>query len=435
MRIRIVVLTVVVGVALAGIWGAALGCGGSSHSAVVSGSDSPSPLQTPTPTLTPLPRSSGPLNLRPPDGYVYSGGGAVSTKGTLTLGNNCTITGVNFAGGESGIHIRGSGNKVYGCTFGAYSWAGLVVLSGNDNVINGNTFNGVTGLGANIQILGGQGNQITNNVTHGGITAIAFLYSRSVNGGGAASLVTGNVVSGNTCSGFSEEGITFDVKGDDAPDTAALEYDTVASISGSTITLSKHTWPSYVGYDLVFLTGALTGRTRSIVGQTGATFTLDAPATGVVASDEVVIGATFKRNLVSGNTVAAASGGNGVLLYGLAFGNRIENNRILNGSIQVESLDNLVPASGSVTGTYGRAPCGYNTIKNNVVSGAVSLEYYAIPDMNGHANSYPAYTSYGNNVIGNQCASVDANQQVAYIANNTGTTNYENVTLNDSEMH
>jgi hypothetical protein len=201
-----------------------------------------------------------------------------------------------------------AGNRVSGCTFGAYSWAALILWVGDDNVIDGNTFNGVTGSGANIQVLGGKRNQITNNVTHGGITAI---------------------------------------------------------VTGSTVTANSYS---------------------------------------------------------------------GVLLYGMAFGNRIENNTVLGGGIKVESVDNLIPANISATKTYGRAPCGYNTIKNNVVSGDVSLEYYAIPDMNGHANAYPAYTSVGNNVIGNRCARVEANQQVAYIANNTGTPNYSNVSLSPVEM-
>jgi hypothetical protein len=431
MRIRTMVLLAAGGLAMAAVWLAA-GCGDPASPAGATASFSP----IPTPSYTPIPRSTGSLDLHPPDGYVFNGGGVTTAKDTLMLGNNCTITGVNFTGGDSGIEIKGSGNKVYGCTFGSYSWAGLVVLSGNDNIISSNKFNGVTGVGSGIQVLGGKRNQIIANVTRGGITAIAFLYSRNANGGGAASLIQENLVADNTCSGFSEEGITFDVLGNRAVDTAALEYDTIVSVNGSTITLSDHTWPSYAGYDMVFLSGTLAGRTRSIVRQSGNGFVLDAAPAGASAGDEVVIGAAFQRNLVTANTVtAAASDQNAILLYGMAVGNRIENNRVLSGNIKVESLDNLVKAAGSVTGTYGRAPCEYNTVKNNVVSGDVTLEYYAIPDTNGHANTYPAYTSYGNNVIGNRCAAVEANQQVAYIADNTGTPSYSNVRLVGSEMH
>jgi hypothetical protein len=118
----------------------------------------------------------------------------------------------------------------------------------------------------------------------------------------------------------------------------------------------------------------------------------------------------------------------------MAFNNRIENNTVLRGGIKVESIDNLVIASGSATRSYGRAPSGYNTIRNNKMSEDVSLEYYAIPTINGHANAYPAYVSVGKNVIGNQCVRVNANQQVSYIAGNSGTPNFSAVTLSPVEM-
>ena len=402
----------------------------------------PTPTPTPTPASTPTPVSSptpaptpalsiGTLNLNPPDGYSFNGGGTYTTSGTVSLGNNCTIVGVNFASG-GGVQIRGNGNTVRNCTFGSNSWASVLVWVGNDNVIDGCTFNEVAGSGSSIQVLGGQGNQITNNVTYGGITAIAFLYSRSVNGGGAASLITGNTVSGNTCSGFTEEGITFDVLGNQPADVACLEYDTVKAVSGSTVTLSSLPFPNYVGYDMVFLTGPLAGSRRSIVGQSGASFTLSSG--GAAVGDQVVIGACFEGNLVFGNTVTAQPGNNALILYGMAFGNVFQDNTVLQGNIQVESIDNLVPASGSASGTYGRAPCGFNTIENNVVAGDISLEYYAIPTINGHANTYPAYTSYGNSVIGNKCTRVDANNQDCYVSGNSGTTNYSSVILSPTQM-
>jgi hypothetical protein len=393
----------------------------------------PTPSPTPTPNPAPGPRSTGPLNLNPPDGYVYNGGGVTSASGVLTLGSRCTITGVNFTGGSAGVRITGSGTTVQGCTFGANSWAALILFVGNDNLIDGNTFNGVTGSGANIQVLGGKRNQITNNVTHGGITAIAFLYSRGSNGGGTASVIDGNVVKGNTCSGFSEEGITFDVLGNQAADVSTFEDARVASVAGQTVSLSSAAYPSYVGYDMVFVSGAMAGHTRTIVAQSGSSFTLDGPVSAA-PNDEVVIGAPFKNNVVANNTVSAAGSNNAILLYGMAFGNTIENNRVLVGNLKVESLDNIVPATGSATRSYGRAPCGYNTVQSNTVAGDISLEYYAIPTINGHANSYPAYTSYGNNVIANSCSHIDANRQVAYIAGNAGSANYSNVTLSPVVM-
>jgi hypothetical protein len=373
------------------------------------------------------------LNLDPPDGYVFNGGGVTSTADTLTLGSNCTITGVNFTGGGSGIQIKGSGNVVRNCTFDAYSWAALLLWVGNNNVIDGNTFNGVTGSGANIVVLGGKRNRVTNNVIHGGITSIAFLYSRSCNGGGRASLIENNVVSGNRCNGASEEGITFDTMGNHAGDSAALEYDRVRRVSRSTITLSSVAFGRYVGYDMVFLNGALRGHTRRIVRQSGSKFVLDSRVPHMAANNGVVIGATFKHNQVTGNTVSA--GTVGILLYGMAFGNSIRSNVVDRSGIKVESIDNLIVADGSATGTYGRAPCGYNMVKDNIVTrGSISLEYYAIPSMTGHANSYAPYISVGNNVIGNRCLQVEANDQICYVAGNTGRRSFSHVTLRAAIM-
>jgi hypothetical protein len=375
------------------------------------------------------------LNLKPPNGYVFNGGGVTSVSGPLQLGSNCTITGVNFTGGGSGIQIRGSHNVIRNCTFGAYSWAALLVIIGNDNVIAGNTFNGTPGFGANIQILGGKRNHVTDNVVHGGVTSIAFLYSRSCNGGGRASLIEGNVVSGNRCSGASEEGITFDTMGSRPVDSAAFEYDRVRRVSRATVTLSPLAFRRrYVGYDMVFLNGPLRGHTRRIVKQTGSRFVLHSRVPPAAARCRVVIGATFKHNQVTGNTVVSA-GTVGILFYGMGFGNSIQANVVDRGGIKVESIDNLVAADGSATRTYGRAPCGYNTVRGNTVNhGNISLEYYAIPSINGHQNTYSPYVSVGNNVVDNRCPEVSANYQVCHLARNTGRRSLSYVTLSPTMM-
>ena len=374
------------------------------------------------------------LNLNPPSGYVYDGGGVTSAAGPLQLGSNCTITGVNFTGGGSGIQIRGNHNVIRNCTFGAYSWAALLILIGNDNVMAGNTFNGVSGFGGNVQILGGKRNHVTDNVVRGGITSIAFLYSRSCNGGGRASLIEGNVVSGNRCSGASEEGITFDTMGSSAQDSAALEFDRIRHVGRSAVTLSSVAFKQrYAGYDMVFLGGPLRGHTCRIVRQSGSRFVLDGRVPRSVVNSGVVIGATFKHNQVTGNTV---SGGTvGILLYGMAFGNSVQGNVVARGGIKVESVDNLVVANGSATGANGRAPSGYNTVKDNTVNqGDISLEYYAIPTIDGHANTYPAYVSVGNNVLDNRCPQVSAYHQVCYLAGNTGERSLSHVTLSPTVM-
>lgn len=392
----------------------------------------PSVTPSPTPSTTPTP-SVGPLNLNPPDGYVFNGGGTYTTSGSLHLGNNCSITGVKFTNTSRAVVIEGDNNTVRGCTFGPNNWAALMITVGSNNVIDGNTFNTTTGQGGNIQVCGGSSNQVTGNVTKGGITGIIFLYRRSINGGGSASMCNDNVVRGNTCSGMSEEGISFDVFGNGAVDGSCIEYDRVKAVSGNTVTLSSLSFQNLIGYDLCPISGALNGRTRSIVAQSGSTFTLDAAPTGLAVGDEVVIGATFKRNLISGNTVSG--GWMTINLYGMCYQNLIENNNAKD--IKVESTDNLDVVSLSATKTYGRAPCGYNTVRNNTCSGAVQLQYYAWPvSPSGHTNAYSPYQTVGNNAYGNTCSRVEANEQKCYIAGNTtsGANRLSDVVLSSTEM-
>jgi parallel beta-helix repeat protein len=364
-----------------------------------------------------------------PDNLTLQGqSAATAITGTLTLGSNATVSSVRLKSGGLGLEIKGSGNKVINNTFDSHNWASLILWAGNDNIIQNNVFNGISGTGANIQVLGGKRNQILNNNITGGITSIVFLYSRDSNGGGFNSLIEDNVVKGNTVSGSSEEGISFDINGDSSEGEAPLEYDTVKSVNGSTITLSSLAFPSYVGYDLAFISGNLAGHTYSISGQSRETFTLKSLTSGAAVGDKVVIGATFKRNIVDSNTVS--SYGTGILLYGMAFGNIIENNTVNNQKIKVSSLDNLAVATGSATRTYGRAPSGYNTIINNTVnSGDISLEYYAIPTMNGHANTYATFITRGNNIIDNHCSNLNVSDQYAYISGNSCTKNYSDTTL------
>ena len=300
------------------VWGHAASGVTPSQALTPTPTPTPTPAQTPTPASTPTPVSSptpaptpalsiGTLNLNPPDGYSFNGGGTYTTSGTVSLGNNCTIVGVNFASG-GGVQIRGNGNTVRNCTFGS-QLMGLRARLGRQrqrhrrqHLQRGNRL-----WVSSIQVLGGKGNQITNNVTYGGITAIAFLYSRSVNGGGAASLIEDNVVSGNTCSGFSEEGITFDVLGNRRLTSPAWSTTRVKAVSGSTVTLSTLPFPNYVGYDMVFLSGPWPGARAASSGSREPASSWSS-ATGAAVGDQVVIGAAFKDNLVSGNTVTAAAG-------------------------------------------------------------------------------------------------------------------------------
>jgi hypothetical protein len=156
-------------------------------------------------------------------------------------------------------------------------------------------------------------------------------------------------------------------------------------------------------------------------------FTVVGDLAGVAPGDKVVIGACYKNNHIAYNTGTSyeAGGYSAILLYGLCFGNVIEHNTIMQGKIKVQSLDYTVVAAGSATRTHGRAPCGYNTVEDNVVRdslGRVYLEYYAL------GGDYAPFVSEGNNVIGNTTPIVQAVRQHAYFEGNTGTELFSSVT-------
>jgi hypothetical protein len=387
-----------------------------------------------------------------PKGVSIIGAGGSTFNGKFRLSNYSKMINMTFsrAGrriilgeiGNSSGYITGA--EVRNCTFGISTWSSIIGYRVNDCIFDGNTFNNVKYIkgkkaGANLTILGGKRNKITNNITYGGKTGIIFKYSLLGNGGGYESLIEDNIVKYNTVEGFLEEGITFDLTGNDPAQIASLEYDTILSANGFQVTLSHANWsltgnPSYVGYDMIFLSGTLAGQLRRITAQSRATFTLDKSVSGAAKGDKIVIGATFKNNIISKNRVINKGGFSkgSIILFGMAFYNKIEGNIVENGGISIRSLDNLVRSKDSVTGTWGRAPCGYNLVKDNNVGHRVILLYHAFPVMKGHANTYSSYNSYGNAVINNKISDrLWANRQYFYSSGNSGTTEFYDTTRID----
>jgi hypothetical protein len=371
-----------------------------------------------------------------PEEVAIVGASGATINGTLKLSNYSKLNNINFLSrsrsviiGETGTpYITGA--EVRDCTFGNGTWSSLFMGKSNDAIIDGNTFIGIKGsreqgAGGNITICGGKRNQITNNYIYGGITSIIFKWSLQQTGGGYESMLEDNVVTGNTIEAFREEGITFDISGNSRDSVMSREYDTISSVGTNQVTLSHANWqnsgiPSYIGYDMVFMDGALAGRTRRITKQTGAVFTLDESVSGAVSGDAIVIGATFKNNYVANNTVISDNAGS-ILLFGMAFENIIERNTITDGgNIEIRSLNNVERASPTVTGTWGRAPCGYNIVRNNSTAGRASAFLYVIPTINGHDNTNAAFYSYGNSIKDNTCSKVISIRQYIYITGNSG---------------
>ena len=339
-------------------------------------------------------RLTGILSAVPGAFYYAPSGVTLRTQDDIFGANNCTFDGFTFQSYGSAIGVstgeseRISNMTVENCTFAAgtaeYTHARILLYLAASCLINHNTFVGTSGSGGNIQVCGGGCNQITNNVIRGGMTAILFMWSRRPNGGGAASIIQGNVVSGNTCSGYSREGISFDSNAGSPSGTDALEYDTIAGVSGQTITLSNLAFPNYVGYDIVFIDGNLRGHTRTITAESGHTFTVSGSLAGAAAGDHVTIGACYKANYIGHNVGLRPLGSDpfsAVLLYGLCFGNVVEYNTASSARSRWTSLDSRPCDRKRVTGTHGRAPNGYNTIQDNTVqasTGRVDLQYYAL---------------------------------------------------------
>jgi len=387
-----------------------------------------------------------------PNAYYYAPTGVYwKHSEDIRPASGATIDGVEFefVAGARAISDKYLGTKttdftVKNCAFvrdslsGDYSHAFIVAYRGHDWLIHNNTMispDGIVGTNrGNIVVAGGKRYTITDNVIQGGTTIILFMWSRSSNGGGLDSITEDCVVTGNTGSHNSEEGISFDLKANDGADVGALEYDTVAGVSGQDITLSALTWPNYVGYDIVFVDGDLRGRTRTITAQSGTgdkVFTVSGSLTGAAPGDHVTIGACYKGNYIAGNDMTALGTSTyaQIILYGLCFGNVVENNTINQGKIKVQSLNHCAIASASVTGTYGRAPCGYNTVENNGVQDRVYLEYYRLT-----GGTEAAFISEGNNVISNTADYIQSSYQYAYFYDNTGTESFTDTTEAETEF-
>ena len=115
-----------------------------------------------------------------------------------------------------------------------------------------------------------------------------------------------------------------------------------------------------------------------------------------------------------------------ILLFGNCFGFTVENNTVPYGKIDIRSIDGVYKATGQVTGAYGRATNGYNTIEDNVVTNGntnkgINLFRYAYTA--DATTGYSATTAQykGTNVTGNTTPRVLSSYQETYLSGNSGT--------------
>ena len=188
-----------------------------------------------------------------PEGVSIIGDDGATLNTTLRLSNYSKVINIIFKDQSRAIIIGYTqyvtGAEVRDCTFGKSTWATILAYKANECVIDNNVLVNQRGRfpdgskpGQNIIILGGKRNRITNNTVYGGKTGILFKYSRISNGGGYDSIIEDNTVMNNTVEAFMEEGISFDVVGNDSNQVATLEYDTISTARGSQVTLAHANW-------------------------------------------------------------------------------------------------------------------------------------------------------------------------------------------------
>ena len=366
-----------------------------------------------------------------PPGVSLVGGPGVEIKGSLRMSNHSKVYDIEFHKSGRSIIIGDTGlvtgAEVRDCTFENGDWAAVKIHFGNECIIDGNTFNGPTKSGSRgFSISAGKWNKITNNIINGGETCIAFIRSRDV-ADGADAHFEGNEIAYNTCNSFAEEGITHDTNSG-ATNTASREYDIVASINGNKVTLAHKNWTGtrnkYIGYDMIAMPedNNVFGNLARITAQSDATFTLDAPISGLQVGNPVVIGLTFQKNWIHHNTLNYGEAG-AILLEGMSFNNIVENNTLANeggykkkASISIRHLGNFTKASNSITGTYARTPNAYNIIRNNTA--------YAVYDqyINKNYGPYqPSYCGRNNSIYDNTLShGVELYYSYSYLEKNTG---------------
>lgn len=222
----------------------------------------------------------------------------------------------------------------------------------SNSIINSNIFNNGDNR-RNIEINMGMLNTIAFNRIGKGITGIAFLCDASLT---KRIPVMGNKVIGNTVSNISEEGISFDVYGNDTAKCSSLLYDTiVTSVNSSgnfciTTTKGIPSANAYLESFVVFLNGNLKGQVAKIksMGSTGLEYleldngnnVFTTQISNVVGSKIVII-IPFMFNDIMYNNIQSATLA-GIHLYGNNIGQRVMYNNLHSSKLRMTSLGGLI---------------------------------------------------------------------------------------------
>lgn len=312
----------------------------------------------------------------------------------------------------------------------------------------GNTIRG--SIDRNIIFYSGERNKIQDNDIDGGVVGISFLSFRSIVS--SLAIIEGNVITGNTIRGYSEEGISLDCHGNIGANVNVVEVDTVASVTSAAggtqnhVALGAAGWSAatspflYYRHWVTFLDGALAGQSFRIQAQDTGTFIFftdptvdghmtDAERASITVGDTVAIGSPSLRNVIAGNHVDAADSTStghgtksGIILWGHAFLNTIANNTVKGGNIEIYNIEGMARPTPSYADNYGIGASIHNTVSSNTIEHGNLLwgfvDYHdgtGYPDGSGTpAIAYSGNVSRGNIIVGGeeiiQHQSVDTDQ-------------------------
>jgi parallel beta-helix repeat protein len=290
--------------------------------------------------------------------------------------NGCVVERCKFVGntGSTGVYAENQNfeNTVRACEFTTGS-QGIFLNGTLRSRLQGNRFLNISHA---IEICGGSECELSHNVCLNGVTGILFISLRT---NGDRNKTFGNSVTGNLIYNTSEEGISFDCRGNSQalwPENGTNPIVTFASISHNSgsqdamlIAETGQATDWATTYYAIPLSGNNVGHHFYISGSGNGfidTERSNGDGAAWTVGDKLLITMPFMGNVVANNTCTAC-GTAGITFWGTAWWNVIDTNTIQLGKQYGIELASPVAALGS-SGNWGlQAWSGFNSITNNTI--------------------------------------------------------------------
>lgn len=278
------------------------------------------------------------------------------------------VTGIGAIFGETGFNTTPANISIIQNEFESNAYSikgGFSHCTIEQNIMN----NGVGN--RNIEINMGRFNTIKTNKINTGITGITFLVDASLT---KQIPVFGNKIKDNNVQNISEEGISFDVWGNDGTKCGSLLSATVSTVvthSNFQITIDK-TFSAfqYLNSFVVFLDGVRKGDICRINDMpSGGTSVLQLEDQNWqvrnVAGSKIAIIIPFLFNEITGNTLTNCTL-DGIYLYGNCIGTLVQDNTLNGCKLSLASLGGLIT---------DRVAVSFNNVikKNNIYGSEISF--------------------------------------------------------------